>query len=129
VLKIKLNSVIVQDQERALRFYTEVLGFIKRVDLPAGEFRWLTVVSPEEPDGTQLVLEPDAHPAAATYQRALFEAGIPLTSFAVDDIEEEYQRLKTLGVDFRSKPTDAGGAIVTVFEDTCGNLIQIYQTS
>ncbi|MGD2215864.1 MAG: VOC family protein [Gemmatimonadales bacterium] len=129
MLKIKLNSVIVQDQERALRFYTEVLGFIKRVDLPAGEFRWLTVVSPEEPDGTQLVLEPDAHPAAATYQRALFEAGIPLTSFAVDDIEEEYQRLKTLGVDFRSKPTDAGGAIVTVFEDTCGNLIQIYQTS
>jgi len=94
---------------------------------PAGEFRWLTVVSPEEPDGTQLLLEPSANPAAAAYQRALYESGIPLTSFAVDDIEKEYQRLRSLGVVFRSKPTNAGGAIVAVFEDTCGNLIQIYQ--
>jgi catechol 2,3-dioxygenase-like lactoylglutathione lyase family enzyme len=126
-MKIKLNSVLVQDQERALRFYTEVLGFKKKMDLPAGEFRWLTVVSPEEPDGTEVVLEPNANPAAATYQRALFEAGIPLTAFAVDNIELEHQRLKALGVGFRSDPTDAGGAIVAVFEDTCGNLVQIYQ--
>ncbi len=126
-MKIKLNSVIVQDQESALRFYTEVLGFRKKVDLPAGEFRWLTVVSPEEPDGTQLLLEPNANPAAATYQRALFEAGIPLTSFAVEDIEQEYQRLKAFGVVFTAKPTNTGGAIVAVFEDTCGNLIQMYQ--
>ncbi len=128
-MKIKLNSVIVQDQETALRFYTDVLGFVKKIDLPAGEFRWLTVVSPEEPDGTQLLLEPDAHPAAATYQRALFESGIPLTSFAVDDIEMEYRRLKGLGVTFTTKPTKMDGAIVAVFDDTCGNLIQIYQES
>lgn len=128
-MKIKLNSVIVRDQESALRFYTEVLGFKKKVDLPAGEFRWLTVVAPDEPDGTQLLLEPNAHPAAATYQRALFESGIPLTAFAVDDIEKEHQRLKGLGVVFTSGPTDAGGAIIAVFEDTCGNLIQIYQES
>lgn len=128
-MKIKLNSVIVQDQERALRFYTEVLGFTKKQDLPAGEFRWLTVVSPEEPDGTQLLLEPNSHPASAAYQRALFESGIPLTSFAVDDIEKEYQRLEALGVAFTAKPTDVGGAIVAVLEDTCGNLIQIYQES
>ena len=126
-MKIKLNSVIVQNQESALRFYTEILGFIKKTDLPAGEFRWLTVVSSDEPDGTELVLEPDVFPAAATYQRALFEAGIPLTAFAVDDIEKEYQRLESLGVAFRSSPTDVGGAIVAVFEDSCGNLIQIYQ--
>lgn len=128
-MKIKLSSVIVQNQEIALRFYTEVLGFTKKMDLPAGEFRWLTVVSPEEPDGTQLLLEPNANPAAATYQRALFEAGFPLTSFAVDDIEKEYQRLKALGVVFTTTPTNAGGTIVAVFEDTCGNLIQIYQAS
>ncbi len=128
-MKIKLNSVIVQNQESALRFYTEVLGFTKKMDLPAGEFRWLTVVSPDEPDGTQLLLEPNAHPASAAYQRALFEAGIPLTAFAVDEIEKEYQRLKSLGVVFTTAPTDADGAIVAVFEDSCGNLIQIYQAS
>jgi predicted enzyme related to lactoylglutathione lyase len=119
--------VIVQDQESALHFYTDVLGFTKKADIPAGEFRWLTVVSPEEPDGAELLLEPNAFPAAVTYQQALFEAGIPLTSFAVDDIEQEYQRLKSLGVNFTAKPTDAGSAIIAVFNDTCGNLIQIYQ--
>jgi predicted enzyme related to lactoylglutathione lyase len=126
-MRIGLNSVIVQDQESALRFYTGVLGFEKKIDLPAGDYRWLTVVAPEEPDGTQLVLEPDAHPASATYQRALYESGIPLTAFAVDDIENEYRRLKELGVVFRTEPTEMGGAIVSVFDDTCGNLIQIYQ--
>ena len=128
-MKIKLNSVIVNDQEKALHFYTEVLGFEKKVDLPAGEFRWLTVASSDEPEGAQLLLEPNAHPAAATYQRALFDTGIPLTSFAVDDIESEYARLLALGVTFTTKPADAGGAIVAVFDDTCGNLIQIYQTA
>ena len=126
-MRIKLNSVIVQDQASALAFYTEVLGFTKKMDLPAGAFRWLTVVSPEEPDGAQLVLEPNAHPAAVTYQRALFESGIPLTAFAVDDIETEYRRLKALGVVFVQEPTNTGGALVAIFEDTCGNLIQIYQ--
>ena len=126
-MKIKLNSVLVADQEKALRFYTEVLGFIKKVDFPVGEFRWLTVVSPDEPDGTQLVLEPNAHPAAATYQRALFDAGIPLTSFAVEDIQNEYYRMKALDVAFSTQPTDVGSAVVAVFEDTCGNHIQIYQ--
>ena len=126
-MKIKLTSVIVQDQETALRFYTEVLGFAKKVDFPAGEHRWLTVVSPEEPDGTQLLLEPNVNHVASLYQRALFQAGIPLVMFAVDDIQKEYRRLKALGVDFRSEPTDAGSAIIAVFDDTCGNLIQIYQ--
>ena len=128
-MRIHLSSVIVEDQERALRFYTEVLGFQLKVDLPAGEFRWLTVVSPEDPDGTQLLLEPNAHPAAATYQRALYRSGIPLTSFAVDDIEREVRRLKARGVAFQSEPADVGGAVVAVFDDTCGNLIQIVQVS
>lgn len=128
-MRISLNSVIVQDQGSALRFYTEVLGFTKKMDLPAGEYRWLTVVSPEEREGAQLVLEPNANPAAATYQSALLKARIPLTSFAVDDIKSEFLRLKELGVTFTTEPTDAGGAIVAVFDDTCGNLIQIYQVS
>ncbi len=128
-MRIELNSVIVEDQERALRFYTETLGFEKKMDIPAGEHRWLTVVSPEAPDGTQLTLEPNANPAAATYQKALFEAGIPLTAFAVDDIQEEFRRLKDLGVVFKMEPTDAGGVTLAVFEDTCGNLIQIYQVA
>ncbi len=126
-MRIELNSVIVEDQERALRFYTEVLGFEKKMDIPAGEYRWLSVVSPERPEGTQLALEPNANPAAATFQRAMFEAGIPLTSFAVDDIKQEVERLESLGVIFRTAPTDAGSVILAVFEDTCGNLIQIYQ--
>jgi len=126
-MRIYLSSVIVQEQESALRFYTEVLGFVVKVDLPAGEFRWLTVVSPEDPDGAQLLLEPNANPAAAIYQRALYESGIPLTSFAVDDIEREVRRLEALGVVLQSEPVDVGGAIVAVFDDTCGNLIQIGQ--
>lgn len=128
-MKIKLNSIIVQDQEKALRFYTEVLSFKKKYDFPAGKHRWLTVISPEEPDGTQLVLEPDVNPAAATYQSALHEAGIPATAFEVSDIEAEYQRLLGLGVEFKSKPTNQVVVTVAVLDDTCGNLIQIYEVA
>ena len=128
-MKIKLNSVIVRDQEHALRFYTEVLGFIKRTEIPVGDYKWLTVVSPDEPDGAQLVLEPNAHPASAAYQKDLFETGTPLTSFAADDVRGEFERLKTRGVRFTMEPTDVGTAIIAVFDDTCGNFIQIYQES
>ncbi len=126
-MRIKLNSVLVADQERALRFYTELLGFVKKVDLPVGKFRWLTVVSADEPEGTQLVLEPNVNPAAATYQRALFDAGIPLASFEVDDVAAEFDRLEAAGVDFRVEPSPAGDTTVAMFDDGCGNLIQIYQ--
>jgi catechol 2,3-dioxygenase-like lactoylglutathione lyase family enzyme len=126
-MKIKLSSVLVDDQEKALRFYTEVLGFVKKTDLPAGKFKWLTVVSPEGPDDIELLLEPNVNPAAKTYQKALFEQGIPLTAFAVEDIHREYERMKKLGVVFRSEPTKMGEATVVVFDDTCGNLIQLYQ--
>lgn len=126
-MKIKLISVIVQDQSSALRFYTEVLGFVKKMDIPAGQYRWLTVVSPEEPDGAQVTLEPNVHPAAATYQKALFDSGIPLTAFETADITAEYERLKQRGVVFKNPPTDGGGCMSAMFEDTCGNLIQMYQ--
>lgn len=126
-MKISLNSIIVKDQDHALRFYTEILGFTKKIEIPMGDHRWLTVVSPDEPGGTQLVLEPDANPAAAEYHRALHKAGIPITSFEVDDIEKEIERLKALGVEFTSGPTNQFVVVVAVFEDTCGNLIQIYQ--
>jgi catechol 2,3-dioxygenase-like lactoylglutathione lyase family enzyme len=126
-MKIKLNSILVDDQEKALMFYTDILGFVKKFDIPVGEFKWLTVVSPEEPDGTELVLEPNNNPAASTYQKALFEQGIPLTAFEVDDIHVEYARLKALGVVFTMEPTKMGTSTLAVFEDTCGNLIQIYQ--
>jgi len=126
-MKIKLTSVLVDDQEKALEFYTKVLGFLKRRDLPAGEFRWLTVVSPEEPEGPELLLEPNANSAAKTYQKAIFEQGIPLTAFAVDDIEKEYERMKKLGVKFMMQPTKMGPVTQAVFDDSCGNLIQIYQ--
>ena len=125
-MRIRLSNVIVEDQASALRFYTEVLGFAKKTDLPAGKFRWLTVVSPEEPDGAQLLLEPNANPVSATYQKALFDSGIPLASFAVESVEREYERLRGLGVEFRESPTKIGEATIAVFEDTCGNLIQIY---
>jgi catechol 2,3-dioxygenase-like lactoylglutathione lyase family enzyme len=128
-MRIYLNSVTVQDQDHALDFYTRVLGFVVKFDLPVGACRWLTVVSPEEPEGAQLLLEPNAFPAAATYQQALYEAGIPLTSFAVDDIEKEVERLTALGVVFGQKATDTGDAIVAVFDDTCGNWIQIVQVT
>jgi catechol 2,3-dioxygenase-like lactoylglutathione lyase family enzyme len=126
-MKIKLSSLMVDDQEKALRFYTEVLGFVKKTDLPAGEARWLTVVSAEGTDDTELLLEPTAFPPARAYQKALFEAGIPLTAFAVDDVRREYDRLRKLGVMFPTAPTEMGPATIAVFEDTCGNLIQLYQ--
>lgn len=126
-MKIKLNSVLVDDQDKALKFYTEVLGFIKKNDMPAGEARWLTVVSPDAPDDVELLLEPIGFPAARAYQKALFEAGIPLTAFAVEDIQKEYERMKDLGVVFSMEPTKGGPATLAVFNDTCGNLIQLYQ--
>jgi predicted enzyme related to lactoylglutathione lyase len=127
-MKIKLTNVFVDDQDGALKFYTEVLGFIKKEDFPVGQFKWLTVVSPEEPEGTELLLEPSDNPAARTFKQALFEQGIAAASFAVDDIHQEYERLKKLGVDFSMAPTEMGTATVAVFDDTCGNLIQIFQT-
>lgn len=126
-MKINLTSVMVDDQEKALRFYTEVLGFVKKNDIPMGELRWLTVVSPEGPDDVELLLEPMGFPPARTYQAALFQAGIPATSFAVDDLRKEYERMTGLGVAFKSEPTQAGPVTVAVFEDTCGNLIQMHQ--
>ena len=127
-MKITLSSVTVDDQAKALKFYTEVLGFVKKVDLPAGEYRWLTVASPESSDDVQLVLEPNAHAAAKVYQKALFNDGIPATSFASTDIHKEYEKLSRLGVVFRSKPTQMGPVTTAIFEDTCGNLIQLHQT-
>jgi len=126
-MKISLTSVIVDDQEKALRFYTEVLGFAKKTEIPAGQYRWLTVVSPDDPDGTELVLEPNANPASKAFQEALVEQGIPLTAFAVDDLQAEYERLLAAGVKFQTEPTAMGDTKVAVFEDTCGNLIQIYE--
>ncbi|SRR5581483_1237466 len=126
-MKINLNSVLVEDQDKALKFYTEVLGFVKKTDIPAGDYKFLTVVSPEEPDGTQLLLEPNNNPAARTFQRALFEQGIPLASFAVTDVQKEYERMKELGVKFTMEPTQAGPVTLAVFDDTCGNLIQLAQ--
>ncbi len=126
-MKIKLSCVFVDDQDKALKFYTEVLGFIKKRDVPVGEFKWVTVVSPEEPDGTQLVLEPSDNPATQAFKKAIFEQGIPLTAFDVEDIQKEYKRMQKLGVVFRMEPTRTGGATIAVFDDTCGNLIQLYQ--
>jgi catechol 2,3-dioxygenase-like lactoylglutathione lyase family enzyme len=126
-MKIRLNSVFVDDQDKALKFYTEVLGFEKKHDFPVGQFKWLTVVSPEEPDGTELLLEPNDNPAAKTFQEAVFEQGIASTAFAVEDIQKEYERMKRLGVVFSMEPTRTGPATVAVFDDTCGNLIQLYQ--
>ena len=124
-MKIKLTGVYVDNQEKALRFYTEVLGFEKKTEIPLGEHRWLTVVSPDEPNGTELVLEPDEHPAARPFKSALVEDGIPYTSFAVDDVAAEYTRLSSLGVRFTQEPVDMGPVTTAVFDDTCGNLIQI----
>lgn len=123
--RIVLTSVMVEDQEKALEFYTEVLGFEKKQDRPVGQFRWLTVVSPADPDGPELLLEPNDNPAAKSYQKALFEQGVPLTTFGTADVEAEYERLKELGVVFRVPPTSTGPATIAVLEDTCGNLIQI----
>lgn len=126
-MKIGLTSVPVDDQEKAHGFYTEVLGFITRQDFPVGEFRWLTVVSPEDPDGTRLVLEPNNNPEYATFQKAMFDQGLPICSFSVDDVQNEFERLQGAGVVFRLEPTDVGTAWIAIFEDPCGNLLQIYK--
>jgi len=128
-MKIALTSVMVDDQAKALKFYTEVLGFVVSKDIPMGEARWLTVVSPEGLSGVELLLEPLGFPPAKTFQKALFEAGIPATAFAVDDIQKEYERMNKLGVTFRSEPTKMGPTTLAVFDDTCGNFIQIYQVT
>jgi len=126
-MKIQLASVFVDDQEKALKFYTEVLGFVKKRDMPAGSFRWLTVVSPQGPDEIELVLEPNDNPAASAYQRAIFEQGIPATAFASLNLQSEYEQLKARGVEFQMEPTQMDEVSVAVFNDTCGNLIQLYQ--
>ena len=124
-MKINMASVLVDDQEKALRFYTEVLGFTKKTEIPLGEHRWLTVVSPDDPDGVELALEPDEHPAAKPFKDALVQDGIPYTSFSVEDVQREYERLSALGVRFTQQPLDAGPVTTAVLDDTCGNLIQI----
>lgn len=126
-MRIVVASVLVDDQAKALRFYTDVLGFVKKTDEPIGEARWLTVVSPDHPDGVELVLEPDGHPAVGPFKRALVEDGIPWTSFGVNDVNAEYQRLVGAGVRFTQPPVDYGPVATAVFDDTCGNLIQIAQ--
>jgi catechol 2,3-dioxygenase-like lactoylglutathione lyase family enzyme len=126
-MKIGLASLLVKDQDKALKFYTEVLGFIKKTDVPLGDHKWLTVVSPEAQDGVELVLEPMAFQPAQVYQKALFEAGIPYTSFNVNDVQKEYERLEKLGVKFSITPTKMGPVTLAVFDDTCGNNIQIAQ--
>ena len=124
-MKINVASVLVDDQEKALGFYTETLGFVKKTDVPVGEARWLTVVSPEQPDGTELLLEPDGHPAAKPFKQALVDDGIPYTQFAVDDVNAEYDRLRALGVRFTQEPLELPTVTTAVLDDTCGNLIQI----
>ncbi|MFF1542564.1 VOC family protein [Streptomyces sp. NPDC058291] len=125
-MRIHLSSVFVDDQDTALRFYTDVLGFVKKHDVPlGGEHRWLTVVSPEDPEGTELLLEPSGHPAVRPYKAALVEDGIPATSFAVDDVRAEFDRLRGLGVRFTQEPVEMGPVTTAVLDDTCGNLIQL----
>jgi catechol 2,3-dioxygenase-like lactoylglutathione lyase family enzyme len=124
-MRINVASVLVDDQKKALAFYTGTLGFVKKTEIPVGEALWLTVVSPEEPDGTELLLEPDSHPAARPFKEALVDDGIPFTSFAVNDVQGEYERLLGHGVVFTQEPLDMGGVTTAVFDDTCGNLIQI----
>jgi catechol 2,3-dioxygenase-like lactoylglutathione lyase family enzyme len=125
VPRINLTSVLVDDQDKALRFYTEVLGFVKKEEVPLGEHRWLTVVSPDQPDGPELLLEPDVHPAVRPFKSALQHDGIPFTSFAVEDVEREYERLQSMGVTFTQQPLEMGGVTTAVLDDTCGNLIQL----
>ncbi|MEW2632565.1 VOC family protein [Streptomyces sp. NPDC048389] len=128
-MRIHLTSIHVDDQDKALRFYTDVLGFVKKAEVPLGEHRWLTVTSPENPDGTELVLEPDDHPAVRPYKTGLAEDGIPVTSFAVDDVHAEFDRPRGLGVRFTQEPVDMGPVTTAVLDDTCGNLIQIAHTN
>ena len=124
-MRIKLTGVYVDDQAKAADFYTKVLGFEKRHDIPIGEHRWLTVVSPSDPDGAELLLEPSEHPAVKPYRDALMADGIPLAQFNVDDVQAEHDRLTAAGVEFTMPPTDVGAAVIAVFDDTCGNLIQL----
>ena len=124
-MKIKLTSIYVNDQEKALRFYTKVLGFVKKADFTQGSYRWLTVASPEEPDGTELQLALNDKPAARAYQQALFEQGQPAAMFYVDDVQREYDRMKPLGAEFTMPPTKVTGSTIAMLTDTCGNLIQI----
>ncbi|GIO27443.1 VOC family protein [Ornithinibacillus bavariensis] len=126
-MNIIVTSIFVQDQDKALDFYTNTLGFVKKHDVPSGAYRWITVVSPEAQEGTELLLEPNEHPAAKEYQKKLFADGIPVTMFGVPDIQEEYQRLINQGVRFTMKPTKTGDITIAVFDDTCGNLIQIIE--
>ncbi|HEX3301503.1 MAG TPA: VOC family protein [Thermomicrobiales bacterium] len=126
-MRIAFTSILVDDQDRALAFYTDMLGFLPKTDFPVGDFRWITVVSPDAPDGTELVLEPNVNPAALAFQTAMHEQGIPLTAFQVDDIAGEYARLREKGVVFTQEPTEAGPVTIALFDDTCGNLIQIFQ--
>ena len=126
-MRINLSSIMVEDQEKALKFYTEKLGFIKKTDMPIGEYRWLTVTSPDGPEGVELVLEPMGFAPARDYQKALYEAGIPLTAFLSNDIDGEYKKLKSRGVNFRSEPQAMGAITSVLFEDTCGNLINLVQ--
>lgn len=126
-MKIIVTSIFVQDQDKALEFYSEILGFVKKHDVPVGKFRWITLVSPEDQDGTELLLEPDDHPVAKEYQTKIFAGGIPATMFGVADVREEYKRLMKHGVKFTMEPTEMGELTIAVFDDTCGNLIQIIQ--
>ncbi len=126
-LRMHVMSVMVDDQRKALAFYTDVLGFVKKTEIPMGEVSWLTVVSPDAPTGMELSLEPDSHPAARPFKEALVEDGIPFTSFGVDDVQAEYERLSALGVRFTQPPTNLGPVIVATLDDTCGNLLQIAQ--
>lgn len=126
-MKIVVTSILVDDQAKALAFYHYVLGFMPKLDIPMGQHRWLTLTSPNAPDGVELLLEPDVHPAAKLYKQALWQDGIPATSFGVRDIQAEYARLCRAGVKFIKEPTNLGPVTVAVFDDTCGNLIQIAQ--
>jgi catechol 2,3-dioxygenase-like lactoylglutathione lyase family enzyme len=126
-VRIKLTSILVDDQDKALRFYTDVLGFRKKHEIPVGDYKWLTVVSPEGPDDLELSLEPNANPAAKVFQEAMFTQGIPLAAFEVSDIQGEYARLVKRGVAFTREPTTAGPVTIAIMSDTCGNLIQLYQ--
>ncbi len=127
-MRITHTGVFVSDQDKALKFYTETLGFVKKHDIPIGEFKWLTVVSPDDPDGTELLLEPNDNPVSQTYQKGIFDQGIPAALFSVTDIHAEYKKLKSLGVTFTMEPTEVGGVTIAILDDTCGNLIQMLQT-
>jgi len=127
MIRVVLTSILVDDQQKALKFYTEKLGFQKKTEIPMGEHSWLTVVSGADPDGIEIVLEPDSHPAAGPFKKALVEDGIPMTSFAVDDLNLEYARLAAAGVRFTQPPVDMGPVVTAVLDDTCGNLIQLAQ--